>query len=209
MNKRSWIHEALNLRFNKKIKINQISKQLNVPRTTLQSLLRRFARSGLSWPVPEECTPEHLGRLLYPGTLRQQNQPASVAQATTPDAPVARRRPNFPPEFKRHLVELSMQPRANVARIAREHGINDNLLFNWHHRYRQELACQHGEPVTLLPVSVSAAAPGPDIHSTAAESSYDSPLSCEVALPGGTLRLQGAVTPVLLRVLLNELKGGP
>lgn len=94
MNKRSWIHEALNLRFNKKIKINQISKQLNVPRTTLQSLLRRFASSGLSWPVPGECTPEHLGRLLYPGTLRQQNQPASVAQATTPDAPVARRRPN-------------------------------------------------------------------------------------------------------------------
>ncbi|ECG5644046.1 transposase [Salmonella enterica subsp. enterica serovar Poona] len=123
MNKRAWIHEALNLRFNKKTKINQISKQLNIPGTTLQSLLRRFARSGLSWPVPEECTPEHLERLLYPGTLRQQNRPASVAQETTPDVPVARRRPNFPPEFKRHLVELSMQPGANVARIAREHGI--------------------------------------------------------------------------------------
>lgn len=208
MNKRAWIHEALNLRFNKKTKINQISKQLNIPRTTLQSLLRRFARSGLSWPVPEECTPEHLERFLYPGTRRQQNPPASVAQETTPDVPVARRRPNFPPEFKRHLVELSMQPGANVARIAREHGINDNLLFNWRHRYRQELTCQHGESVTLLPVSVSAAAPGPDIHATVAESSYDSPLSCEVAMPGGTLRLQGSVTPTLLCVLLNELKGG-
>lgn len=101
-----------------------------------------------------------------------------------------------------------MQPGANVARIAREHGINDNLLFNWRHRYRQELTCQHGESVTLLPVSVSAAAPGPDIHATVAESSYDSPLSCEVAMPGGTLRLQGSVTPTLLCVLLNELKGG-
>lgn len=57
-----------------------------------------------------------------------------------------------------------MQPGANVARIAREHGINDNLLFNWRHRYRQELICQHEEP-ELLPVSVSAA-PGPDIHPT-------------------------------------------
>ncbi|HAT1683359.1 TPA: transposase [Klebsiella oxytoca] len=208
MSKRAWIHEALTLRFNKKIKVNQISKQLNIPRTTLQSLLRRFAHSGLSWPVPEDCTSEHLAQLLYPGTLRQQNQPESVTQVAAPDVPVPpRRRPNFPPEFRRHLVELSMQPGANVARIAREHGINDNLLFNWRHRYRQELASQHGEPVTLLPVSVSAV-PGPDIHPTVAESSCDSPLSCEVAIPGGTLRLQGAITPALLCVLLNELKGG-
>ncbi|EEB1617024.1 transposase [Salmonella enterica subsp. enterica serovar Enteritidis] len=207
MSKRAWIHEALNLRFNKKIKINQISKQLNIPRTTLQSLLRRFARSGLSWPIPDDCSPEQLGQLLYPGTFRQQNLPECVAQVATPGAPAARRRPNFPPEFKRHLVELSMQPGANVARIAREHGINDNLLFNWRHRYRQELICQHEEP-ELLPVSVSAA-PGPDIHPTITESSCDnSSLSCEVAMPGGTLRLQGAVTPALLCVLLNELKGG-
>ncbi len=30
-----------------------------------------------------------------------------------------------------------MQPDANVARLAREHGINDNMLFNWRHQYKQ------------------------------------------------------------------------
>ncbi|MDO2558026.1 transposase, partial [Escherichia coli] len=41
------------------------------------------------------------------------------------------RRPNFPYEFKIALVEQSLQPGACVAQIARENGINDNLLFNW------------------------------------------------------------------------------
>lgn len=40
------------------------------------------------------------------------------------------RRPNFPYEFKIALVEQSLQPRTCVAQIARENGINDNLLFN-------------------------------------------------------------------------------
>ncbi|EBH1519085.1 hypothetical protein CBX60_26220 [Salmonella enterica subsp. enterica serovar Pensacola] len=30
-----------------------------------------------------------------------------------------------------------MHPDTNVARLAREHGINDNLLFNWCHQYKQ------------------------------------------------------------------------
>ncbi|MGG8998993.1 transposase, partial [Escherichia coli] len=34
-------------------------------------------------------------------------------------------------EFKIRLVKQALQPGAVVARIAREHNINDNLLFNW------------------------------------------------------------------------------
>ncbi|WP_180298075.1 transposase, partial [Escherichia coli] len=30
-----------------------------------------------------------------------------------------------------------LQPGACVAQIARENGINDNLLFNWRHQYRK------------------------------------------------------------------------
>ncbi len=56
------------------------------------------------------------------------------------EAPVVKkrpRRPNFPYEFKIALVEQSLQPGACVAQIARENGINDNLLFNWRHQYRK------------------------------------------------------------------------
>ncbi|EPV5998498.1 transposase, partial [Escherichia coli] len=29
------------------------------------------------------------------------------------------------------MVKLALQPRVSVARIARKHDINDNLLFKW------------------------------------------------------------------------------
>lgn len=38
--------------------------------------------------------------------------------------------------FKIDLVQQSLQPSASVARLARQHGINDNLLFTWRQRYR-------------------------------------------------------------------------
>nr|WP_254305096.1 transposase [Rahnella aceris] len=33
-----------------------------------------------------------------------------------------------------------MQPGVNIAQLAREHEINDNLLFNWRHKYQEEQA---------------------------------------------------------------------
>lgn len=38
--------------------------------------------------------------------------------------------------FKIDLVQQSLLPGASVARLARVHGINDNLLFTWRQRYR-------------------------------------------------------------------------
>lgn len=53
--------------------------------------------------------------------------PALVQESVVRKRP---HRPNFPHEFKITLAEKSLQPGANVAQLAREHGINDNLLFN-------------------------------------------------------------------------------
>ncbi|EPQ7544611.1 transposase, partial [Escherichia coli] len=36
------------------------------------------------------------------------------------------------------MVELASQPGASVARIAREHDINDNLLFKWLRLWQNE-----------------------------------------------------------------------
>lgn len=38
------------------------------------------------------------------------------------------KRPNFSVEFKRQLVEATLVPEASAALIAREHGVNANLL---------------------------------------------------------------------------------
>ncbi len=100
-----------------------------------------------------------------------------------------------------------MQPDTNVARLAREHGINDNLLFKWRHQYKQgKLNRRDNMPAELLPVSIvpPPVAPAP----LTGPSPADVPC-CEVEQPGGTIKLHGTMTPALLRVLLGELKGDP
>src|SRR6202795_371085 len=47
----------------------------------------------------------------------------------------AYKRPNFPTEFKRQLVEQSLEPGVSVALIARRNDINANLLFKWRRQY--------------------------------------------------------------------------
>ncbi|EBT5401290.1 transposase [Salmonella enterica] len=63
------------------------------------------------------------------------------------------RRPNFPYKFKIALVEQSLQPGACVAQIARENGINDNLLFNWRHQYRNGGLLPSGKNMPALLLS--------------------------------------------------------
>ncbi len=68
--------------------------------------------------------------------------PVVPVVAVMAEKPIVRkriRRPNFPRAFKIALVEKSLQPGTNVAQLARENGINDNLLFNWRCLYRKGL----------------------------------------------------------------------
>ncbi|WP_087087112.1 transposase [Caballeronia catudaia] len=74
------------------------------------------------------------------------------------------KRPNFAREFKRQLVEQTLEPGASVSLVARRNDINTNLLFRWRRQYlqgafgaprpgpaRQE---PDGDVASLLPVSI-------------------------------------------------------
>ncbi|WP_261595589.1 IS66-like element accessory protein TnpA, partial [Escherichia coli] len=71
-------------------------------------------------------------------------------------------RRTFSNEFKLQMVKLASQPGASVARIAREHDINDNLLFKWLRLWQNEGRISRRLPVTtssgagveLLPVEI-------------------------------------------------------
>ncbi|KUW02868.1 transposase [Escherichia coli] len=72
-------------------------------------------------------------------------------------------RKNYSNEFKLRMVELASQPGACVAQIARENGVNDNLLFKWLRLWlikgrisrRLPVTNSSGIGVELLPVEMT------------------------------------------------------
>ncbi len=58
-------------------------------------------------------------------------------------------RPNYPRELRDRLAAAACEPGVSVARLARENGINANMLYTWRRRY---LAEQQAPSTSLLPV---------------------------------------------------------
>jgi transposase len=79
---------------------------------------------------------------------------SSVAGAASVGTTGRRR---FTPEFKRHLVELTLPPGASVAGIALAHQLNADPLFKWRREYlRQQEARAAAPPPIWLPVEIVA-----------------------------------------------------
>nr|WP_251367485.1 transposase [Escherichia coli] len=72
-------------------------------------------------------------------------------------------RKKYSNEFKLRMVELASQPGACVAQIARENGVNDNVIFKWLRLWQNEGRVSRRLPVTtssdtgveLLPVEIT------------------------------------------------------
>ena len=210
MEYRTWITEALRLHFEEHLPRVVAGRRLGVPKSTVCGLFARFRKSGLSWPLPAGMSEQELDARLYErASSVPVIHPESTVMSKTPVVKKRPRRPNFPYEFKIALVEQSLQPGACVAQIARENGINDNLLFNWRHLWRNGGLQPPGEHETsLLPVTLT---PEPDnkIPAPVQAEQTDTPsdsLCCELVLPAGTLRLKGKLTPALLQTLIREMK---
>ncbi|WP_139375515.1 transposase [Serratia marcescens] len=64
-------------------------------------------------------------------------------------------RKNYSNDFKLRMVELASRPGACIAQIARENGINDNVIFKWLRLWRNEGRISRRLPTTantpLLP----------------------------------------------------------
>ncbi len=100
-----------------------------------------------------------------------------------------------------------MQPGVSTARLAREHGINDNQLFYWRNLYKQgRLGVTIPAEPFLLPVELDDV-PSPPPLPDAGTLPADDATECELVLPGSTLRLRGTLSPALLSMLIHELKG--
>jgi transposase len=121
-----------------------------------------------------------------------------MATARPTASPTPKLRRQYSAEEKARLLAAARAPGASVAQIAREHGINDNLLFKWLRRERQALL---PAPVpALLPITL---AEEPTAISTAVVSTTPSAITVECRR--GTVRLEGAPEPDLVRLVLEML----
>ena len=114
---------------------------------------------------------------------------------------------------KRRIVEQAMQPGASIARVAREHGVNANMVHYWRNLYRQgRLGEKPIDSIRLLPVKVSESAATPVLEPESALSSTTSVVSLPavgniyIEFPKIHLRVESGADAALLRVVLETLQ---
>src|ERR1700687_5821990 len=105
-------------------------------------------------------------------------------------------------EEKRRIVEETFSEGASVALIARAHGVNANLVFNWRRLYQAGRLGRGGQ-AKLLPVPIT---PERSLTATSSGSLLPcSPATIHVQLQHAQVRIEGSADAMWLRVLMEGL----
>jgi len=98
---------------------------------------------------------------------------------------------------KRLIVEQTLEPGASVARVARSHGLNANVVFHWRREYRDGKLTAAG----LVPVVVTC-----DVLPERQRAS-ESTSSTRIDLPGGAvISVEGNADLALIRSIVESLR---
>ena len=104
---------------------------------------------------------------------------------------------------KLSIVQLTMEPGASVAEIARTHGVNANQVFKWRRLFAKGQLSE-ARSTALLPVTITADLEKPD---RAAEVPASSVGAIHIELPGrAVLTVESGADPRLLRCVLESLR---
>jgi transposase len=108
-------------------------------------------------------------------------------------------------EEKRRIVEATFVPGASIARVAREHGVNANQVFQWRHEYRKgSLGVGQQAQTRLVPVTVAAEPNRVTLSGMAAAVAPSG--SIHIELPGrAVISVEAGVDPELVRAVLGSL----
>lgn len=117
--------------------------------------------------------------------------------------PVRPKRRYLALEQKRRIVEETFAEGASVAQIARAHGVNANLVFNWRRLYEAGQLCGRGEN-KLLPVRVATEDTRPSTASDCTPIS-SSAGTIYIRLRDVQVQVEGSADPGLLRLVLECL----
>jgi transposase len=121
--------------------------------------------------------------------------------------PVTTKRQYRSLEEKQRIVGEALAEGASVARVARAHGVNANLVFNWCRLYRAGRLRRRSE-AKLLPVRVSGESCTPPAVSCPEPGGLPvcSAGTIHIQLEHAQVRVESGANPVLLRVLLECLQ---
>jgi transposase len=105
-------------------------------------------------------------------------------------------------EEQRRIVDATLVPGASIARVAREHGVNANQVFQWRHEYRKgALWVGKKARAELLPVTLAVEDPAAMVPEVPLPSG-----TINIELPGRALvSVESGVDPALVRAVLESL----
>lgn len=106
---------------------------------------------------------------------------------------------------KLSIVQLTVEPGASVAEIAREHGVNANQVFKWRRLFAKGQLSEAGSRSTaLLPVTIASDSEEPE---TTAEVQTSRAGAIHIELPGrAMISIESGADPRLLRCVLESLR---
>ena len=109
---------------------------------------------------------------------------------------------------KRRIAELTFEPGASVALVARAHGVNANQVFKWRRALKRgELVEPSASSTALLPVTL--AAPSERTKGTQEGAKEQSALggAIHIEIPGrAMISVESGADPVLLHSILESLR---
>ncbi len=108
---------------------------------------------------------------------------------------------------KRRIVEETLVEGASVARVARAHGINANQVFGWRRLYQAGRLGERKPDMKLLPVRVNETVPARAVERGSADFPKAPPGTIHIELRQAQVRIEGSADAVLVRVLLECLRG--
>jgi transposase len=108
---------------------------------------------------------------------------------------------------KRQIVDLTLEPGASVALVARAHGLNANQVFKWRRAFeRGELVDPASACTALLPVTVAAPSEA-EIREPGAMQQPTTFGSIHIEFPGrAMISVESGADPELLRSILESLR---
>jgi transposase len=99
-------------------------------------------------------------------------------------------RRRFDPGSKDRLVAACLEPGASVSKLAREHGVNANLVWKWIRKHTQTPALPPSSTSAFIPVQITAASSKFDfgeepLRKTEKNRPLSSPAKVSASLPNG------------------------